>query len=144
MSSEYSIVTPGNARTPEYRAHLQKILKSGLCPFCPGGDTLRDQKILRQNTSFWASHNYVPISGSQHHLILVPHRHLEELSEITAEEWLDFIKILAWLKKKFKITGAITYVREGDPLKTGATVSHLHFQFIVPKKIVKLYFGPSP
>ena len=140
----YPIVEPSNSRSPEYRAHLEMILASGICPFCPGGETYQKQERLGENEHWIASRNYQPLANTSYHFLFIPKRHVESRGELSGEELRALVMLEDGIKKEREITGSVLYGRDGDPLLTGATVAHLHFQMIVPQGSAQVFFGPYP
>lgn len=141
----YPIVEPRNARRPEFVRYLEEILESGQCPFCPGGVTHNDQPILYRNQSWWVTKTVQPLPNTKHHFMITPFRHILAMEEITADEWRDFTNAIDWAKTHLDHKGIAYYWRQGDPMITGATVSHIHVQAVVPDgNIVTVTFGPYP
>ena len=58
--------------------------------------------------------------------------HKEMLSELTAAEGADLIKILALAEKYTQAPGGGFAMRFGDSDYSAGTVTHLHAHFIVP------------
>jgi dihydrofolate reductase len=143
-TGKHPIVEPTNARNEIYRADLESIQNSGQCPFCPGGKTLREQKILRENNTWLLTKNYHPVSGSVHHFVLIPKRHVEKREELDTEEIQDLWEMQRWVESEYRSTGSVLYGRSGEPLVTGATVAHIHFQLVIPVGLVTVTFGPYP
>lgn len=143
-TGNYPIVEPVNGRNEEYRAQLTKILNDTICPFCPGGETLRDQEILKATKYWFVKFNHHPLANTVYHFMITPHRHIVAMEEITTEEWQDLCEIRQWLKSQYDMTGDAMYGRSGEPLVTGATVSHFHMHIIVPAGLVQVSFGMFP
>lgn len=140
-TNKYPIVEPNNGRNDEYRADLTSILESGNCPFCPGGKTLKQQEILKKDDSWFLTKNYHPLAGTIHHFIVTPVRHVTFVEDILPEEWAKLSDLRRWLRTEYSMTGDAMYVRSGEPIVTGATVSHLHFHIIVPAEFIQVSFG---
>lgn len=138
---EYPIVEPRNARNKEYRDHLNQILESGRCPFCPGGDTYEKQERLAENEHWIASRNYHPLKGTLHHFLFTPKRHVIYRSEFSGKELKALVEVENEIKLAHDIDGCIIFGREGDPMVTGASVLHLHFQMVVPDGLMQLHLG---
>jgi len=135
------IVEPANGRNEEYKAQLERILESGICPFCQNGETLKEQLILRSNQSWWIKENAHPLAHTLYHFVITPNRHIESVDDITSAEWEDLKEMRAWVKQNYPANGDAMYVRSGEPLVTGATVTHLHYHMIVPAGLVDVKFG---
>lgn len=139
--ADYPITIPSNARRPEVKEYLQKVLESGQCPFCRGGATHRDQPILATNEHWWLTRTTQPLPNTQEHFMIVPYRHLLNMADATPEEWTSFTELMRWAEKEFKQDGIAYYWRQGDPMITGATVMHLHVQAIIPQGLATVHFG---
>lgn len=144
------VVNPDNARNKTYREQLEVIQASGKCPFCPGGYTMEDPaeqaKMVYQNDSWIVKENTHALEGAKHHFVLIVKTHRLRISEMTSEEAIGFLDALAWIRKKYSPAGGEFYMREGDTSLTGATVKHLHAQYIIPNpgETIVVYFGPLP
>nr|AIA13018.1 Dihydrofolate reductase [uncultured bacterium] len=143
-TGEYPIVEPYNARTEEFKKYLNEIIDEGKCPFCPGGATHRNQEMIYQNDHWWVINTLQPLANTLHHFMIVPFRHIVTMDELTAAEWEGFSKMLTWANGQFKANGLAYYWRQGEPMVTGASVSHLHVQAIAPAGLVQVNFGPYP
>lgn len=135
------IVEPGNGRNEEYRAQLQGILDSGICPFCPDGETLREQQILHENATWLIKENAHPLANALYHFVLWPKRHIESVDDLTVEEFTDLLEMRRWMKENYPATGDAMYARSGELKVTGATVAHLHWHSVVPAGLVTVNFG---
>ena len=144
---EAMIVDPRNGRTPNYKSELVRIQRARLCPFCPGGKTLTEGKdpVIAQNSHWIAIDSHTPVKGAKTHWVIFPKKHKTRLSEVTVGDWHMFTDLLNELKKKFDVTGGAVYIREGDSEITGATVLHLHLNYVVPdneaEQAVCVFFG---
>lgn len=99
------------------------------CPFCDGGNRViyeSEKSILTY--ALWPYH--------KHHLLVVPKRHVESLTELSKEEMLDIDmlqeKALETLKK-LGYKGITHIVREGNGVNKA--VNHVHFHTIPEVKI---------
>lgn len=138
----YPIVEPSNARRPEVKEYLQKILESGKCCFCRDGATHRDQPILTANEHWCLTRTTQPLPNTREHFMIIPYRHILDMADVTPEEWEGFRDLMCWAEKEFNHTGIAYYWRQGDPMLTGATVSHIHVQAVVPDGgLVTVHFG---
>jgi dihydrofolate reductase len=139
------IVDPRNGRGSDYQKELLAIQRSRLCPFCPGGKTLTagTDPVIAENDKWVAINSHTPIENTAFHWVIFPKRHMTELKEITGDDWEAYLEIVELLKKRHGVIGGAPNIREGDTEITGATVRHLHFNYIVPFKgiAVCVYFG---
>nr|AIA18171.1 Dihydrofolate reductase [uncultured bacterium] len=140
-TGKFPIVEPGNGRNEEYKAQLERILASGQCPFCPNGETLKEQEIIYENDTWFVKHNAFPLENTVFHFVLTPKRHIEFFDDISDAEWIGLKACRQWLKEKYNFTGDALYARSGELLVTGATVAHFHCHIIVPAGLVQVSFG---
>jgi len=128
------LVDPRNARTPEYVAELLKIQRSRKCPFCPDGKTLTagEDEIIAQNNFWYAIRTHTPVKGAEHHWVIISKTHLTSLQEVAGAYWSEMERLLRGLQRMHEVTGGALFVREGDTEVSGATVRHIHFNYVVP------------
>lgn len=140
-TNHYPIVEPANGRNEEYRSQLQRILESKQCPFCERGETLKEQKIIFESSTWFITPNRHPLPNTLHHFVITPKRHIEFFDELNDTEWQGLKECRVWLKEKYNFTGDAIYARSGEPLVTGASVAHFHAHLIVPAGNVQVSFG---
>jgi len=67
------------------------------CPFCDKSNN----RMLLSTQHAYLTYNIAPYHT--HHLLVIPHRHVESLSDLQDEEWIDIVylqkKSLSILKK---------------------------------------------
>ena len=137
----YPIVEPNNARSETYRRYLEEILKSEKCPFCPGGATRFDQETLAENEGWWLTRTTQPIAGTKSHFLIIPQKHVLSMQEIGIRDFTRLQEIFAIAQKRFGYENLVCYWREGDPIITGASVSHIHLQCMELAETSLVYFG---
>lgn len=125
-----------NARDTEQIRRMKALKKAGVCYFCRKGsqEKVTTPKVIYEKKFFYITPNNFPYGGSIHHYLIVPKRHLDDLTQISNKEMVELKKMIVWLKKHFKIKGYSVFIRSGEMNYTGATIDHLHFHFIVGKK----------
>lgn len=128
------VVDPKYAKSGEYKEVINTIARWGKCPFCPNDFRYHKNPILKESNGWLITKNSWPYQNSKHHLIIVAKRHMEDLGELTPDDFKTAKRLSDWAVKKFKIKGGALTIRFGDTAYTGATVCHLHFHLIVPKK----------
>lgn len=121
-------VIPDNARTPEYRAKLEQWLAQGECPFC---NNTMNQEIIASSGFWYVTLNANPLENVIEHFMIIPNRHVESMYELNDEEWGDLKNALEAMEYTF-LGDKVYYWRDGDKLKSGGTVQHLHLQGIIP------------
>lgn len=120
--------------TSNYRYYKQTVqdLKHGKCPFCQI-DTERN-KTLYENDSWRLWKNDVaPRSGQELQLIVPSKRHIENILDLTFDEWADLQDLIHWSHEVLGVGGdGVWVVRTGDPARNAKSVPHLHFNFQMP------------
>ena len=121
------------AKNKDYKATLEKIIKTNKCPFCPDNFKYHKKPILKTYLGWQATANSWPYPGTKHHFIFICQKHKTNFSHLTDQDFKAIRTLFNWVIKKYKIKGGALTLRFGDQNYTGATVSHLHFHLIVPK-----------
>lgn len=123
-----------NTRDPEQRRIMEEQLRLGICHFCREGFETRHKAPIVHEKEFWfiTANNfpYVKDEGT-HHYLIVPKRHVAKITELNIGELIGLQSALQWLEKKLQVSGYSFFMRNGDMAYTGATLSHLHGQFLV-------------
>lgn len=123
-----------NARTPEQKALMEKIIADGVCPFCAEHFTKYHPKPVIKETDHWFfSENMSPYIGTKHHYLFVYKAdHATSPSELTPEAWSDLLTVMQWALKEFSIAGGTFAMRFGTEKKYSNSVMHLHAHLIEP------------
>jgi len=107
----------------KYTKYLKNLTT---CPFCNG----KNEAIIQSSKSFLT---YALSPYHKHHLLVIPNRHVESLSELDESELEDIdmlqekgLKIL----KKLGYESITLLVREGNAINK--SINHTHFH-IIPK-----------
>ncbi|OGC76121.1 hypothetical protein A2619_02060 [candidate division WWE3 bacterium RIFOXYD1_FULL_39_9] len=125
----------GNARFDDQKAVMQKILESGDCPFCPENlAKYHHGKVLREGNSWILTFNQWPREHAKYHLLLILKEHAVSLAELSQEASNEFFDHMRWAERRFMVRGGLLFMRFGETEYSGASVNHLHAQFIVPDK----------
>ena len=106
-----------------YKDFLKTVTK---CPFCGG-----DNRIIKDMPGAYITYSIAPYH--KHHLLVVPKRHVLDLSELSDEESKDIISLQKLGQEMLKKLGYKDYtilVRFGE--NSGKSVEHTHFH-IVPE-----------
>lgn len=105
--------------------------KDRSCPF----DAPKASEILLENENAYLTYALAPYHID--HLLVVPKRHVEHISDITDQEMLDIDALLrtGWdiLKQHMKYKNVSFLMREGEG--SGASVAHMHYHIIPEIKI---------
>lgn len=121
-----------NTRDPKQRRIMEEQQKLGICHLCRKDFETRHKAPIIHEEEFWfVTANNFPYEGSVHQYLIVPKRHIFKLSHFNVGESLEFPMVVKWLENHLGTDGYSLFVRCGDMAYTGATLSHLHYQFIV-------------
>lgn len=116
----------------EYVALLKKAGETGECPFCPGN--LSERNEIFASTSNWQLISVLwPYANAAYHFLIIPKKHIVQLSDIRAEDWSEIQDLIQWAREHFSIfaIGGGLAIRFGT--NSGVTIRHLHFHLIAPK-----------
>ncbi|MEK7512616.1 MAG: HIT domain-containing protein [Patescibacteria group bacterium] len=122
-----------NAGTKAYAETLREIEASGRCPFCIE-NLLRwhPEGILRKGAHWFLIRNQFKYKEAEQHFVLVSLVHAENFSDLPPEAMGETLEFFRFVQDEFGIPYGGIALRFGEPAKTGATVSHLHFHIIKP------------
>ena len=134
------VVDPRFARKGEYKEVIDKIIQEGKCPFCPENFRYHKNPILKRSANWFITRSSWPYKNSRLHFLIIGKEHKEQFFELTVVDYANVKELVNWAVQKFKIKGAAIALRFGNTAYTGATVCHLHFQLIVPKKYKTVNF----
>lgn len=110
-----------------YKQHQQAYRYAEECAFCnPDGENV---KVDSETKSFYIIKNRFPYTqwdgqGVDDHLMVVPKKHTETLSDLTAEESVEFTQVLG----SFENQGYSVYARA--PVSNRKSVLHQHTHLI--------------
>lgn len=128
------VVNKRNARKGEYRKVIEKIDGMGKCPFCPDNFLYHKKPILRRRGDWFLTENTWPYKDTRHHLIVIGKKHKENLLDLTDKDFQNVLALAKWAIKEYNIQGGALAMRFGNTNLTGASVAHIHFHILVPKK----------
>jgi diadenosine tetraphosphate (Ap4A) HIT family hydrolase len=130
--SQDEFMNIGNARNPLQIENMKKIAAEGFCPFCPAHmKKYHTPPILKTGTHWYVTPNMYPYENTKHHFLFVTNEHLTDTKELRPEAWAELQTHVAWLIDEYTIDSGTLVFRSGNMEKNGATVQHLHAQFIV-------------
>ncbi len=134
------LVDLDNARLAEQRQVMEKIIEAGECPFCLENlKKYHTPEIIKENESWLLTTNRWPYKHTKFHYLAILKTHKENLSELTAKEGADLIKLLSFAQKYCQAPGGGFAMRFGDTSYSAGTIRHLHAQFIVPDREAENY-----
>ncbi len=130
--SQEPLMQIGNARTKLQADTMQKIHEEGFCPFCPEHiQKYHTPPIVRTGSHWYVTPNMYPYDNTKFHFLFITTAHITDSNDLSSEAWAELQEHIKWLIAEYKMSNGTLLMRSGDMTKTGATVSHLHAQFIV-------------
>lgn len=121
-----------NARAGEYKRVIEKIVKTGKCPFCPENFKYHKKPVFKAKGNWFLTDNTWPYKNASCHLMIIGKTHKENFRELQESDWQAISFLTNFAIKKFRIKGGAICMRFGDTDFTGASVAHLHFHVISP------------
>jgi diadenosine tetraphosphate (Ap4A) HIT family hydrolase len=120
-----------NARRDDQRELMRKIIEDGICPFCRENLEKYHPKPILFETDCWiVTTNAFPYELTKGHFLVIYRDHIENNSQISPKGWQEIEIVIARLQKEHGLEYGTMLMRFGDTSKTGATVTHLHFQLV--------------
>ena len=111
-----------------YDQVLTEVAKRGKCVFCD----LKEKYLIEKKDSVVLTVALFPYVDG--HLLIIPRRHIEHMRALNKKEReavFDLVKRgKDILKDKLKVENVWFLLREGQGIKTGKSVKHLHFHLI--------------
>ncbi len=127
--------TENTAHRPDgiYGEVIAQIKKEGICPFCPGNLMKHHTNPILAEGSCWIlTKNAFPYENVKHHILIIHKNHIERIEEVSPEAWIELKSLIETFSKENNIPGGTIVMRFGNTAYTGATVSHLHANFVSP------------
>jgi diadenosine tetraphosphate (Ap4A) HIT family hydrolase len=132
-----------NSRSDEMRRRMVLLRENNLCLFCQEGFNLLEKTKLFECKHWYVTINDAPYAGATTHVMAVPHRHIADPEELTADELHELFQVvIPWLRKELGMQGLSGIFRFGRTQRTGATIHHLHFHFVEGVDRVDLHHPP--
>lgn len=132
MSDENQFMNIENAREPLQVSNMKRIAEDGVCPFCPEHlAKYHVPPIVNEGTYWLVTPNMYPYENTAHHFLFITKEHLTDSQKLSPEAWNELQTLSKWVIETYAISSGTLLMRSGNMNKTGATVLHLHAQFIV-------------
>lgn len=140
-----------NYRTADQLAEMQRLEAAGICLFCP--EILREhsrQRVAWETRHWSVTPNEFPYKGTRIHLLVVPHKHVNDMLDLDDESLGDFWNALRLIRERFDLDHYGLGVRNGNCGFTGATIAHVHAHVLVgdetldPEVPVRMKFSSRP
>jgi diadenosine tetraphosphate (Ap4A) HIT family hydrolase len=122
--------TMDNVLSPAYKAHMERTIGQGVCPFCNPDPKVN--VLIREGTYWMAWPNPFPYPHHRHHIILATKMHCTEIDEVTPRMWAELGTFIASICDEFDIAGGGIAMRFGDPKLSASSLHHLHAHIQVP------------
>lgn len=100
------------------------------CPFCE--IDREHNKIVAENTHWYAWPCNPPEKNTRLHFIFVPKRHVQSTRELTDEEILLLFGVRRSVQYNYGYKSCGTLIRDGDARLSAGTIEHLHIHDMVP------------
>jgi rfaE bifunctional protein nucleotidyltransferase chain/domain len=111
-----------------YDQVLATVSKKGKCVFCD----LKKKYLIEEKDGVVLTVALFPYVDG--HLLIIPQRHIEQMEKLKKKEQAAVFNLVEKgkkiLKQKLKVENVWFMLREGEGIKAGKTVSHLHFHLI--------------
>jgi diadenosine tetraphosphate (Ap4A) HIT family hydrolase len=120
-----------NARDDEQRRRMQEADSKGVCYFCELFRKPGEEKFLFIGNHWFIKKNDFPYTGSVHHYLIVSQKHLTTVEQLSGEPASELFEAIRFLSANLDASGFSLFVRSGDMAFTGASLAHLHFQFLI-------------
>jgi len=134
-SPKLQYIELANVRSLKQLHEYRLIRQRQHCPFCPEQlSTYHNNPIIREGNHWLLTQNDYPYPDTDTHLLLIHRRHAEKFSDISREAQLELFALATETETHGYFTGGGLCVRVGDPLRSGASVKHLHFHLICPRR----------
>jgi len=121
-----------HARSDDQKRVLKGIVEDDVCPFCQENLAKYHKNPIVIDGKHWlVTENQWPYDNAVLQILIIAKRHVETVSDLTAEEWHDWTNMLSDAVERYGITSGAVCMRFGNPIESGASVLHLHSQIIV-------------
>lgn len=141
LNADFDPYAPESQLTARERGFYEKVLEVvaqiGKCVFCD----LKEKYLVREKDGVVLTVALYPyIDG---HLLIIPRRHFTSIKELKPEEWQTIMSLFQEgariLKEKLGVNNVWFLIREGEGIKVGKTVEHLHFHLMpYDLKVIKM------
>ncbi|MBQ6436504.1 HIT domain-containing protein [bacterium] len=122
-----------NARYPDQIATMKQSLANHESPFLPENlAKYHKLPIIKKGKYWYVTANQWPYQHTKVHFLIIANQYWTKLTDITPEASAEVITLAQWLQKKYHVPGGALCIRFGNSDYSGATIDHLHWQYIVP------------
>lgn len=122
----------GNSRNSEQLAEMRRLQRESKCLFCAEHlEAEPANRVLMRTASWSITQNRYPYAGAKLHFLVIPNRHVADITELPEDVLADFWIALKWVKSTYGLAFYGLGARCGDCRFTGGTIQHLHVHVIV-------------
>ena len=122
-----------NARWPDQIAAMQKSLDNHESPFLLNNlDKYHHLPVIKKGEWWYITANQWPYEHTKLHFLIIATHYWTKIEQITPRAACEALSLAKWLIQEYKIPGGAWCIRFGDSNYSGATIDHLHWQFMVP------------
>lgn len=119
------------ARTDNQLAMMKDLEERGVCIFCPEHLETEDFSPILIKTKHWqVKNNSFPYKGTRVHLLAIPNKHINTLSQLENDARIDLFDILGKCEKDFELSSYAMVARSGDMSRNGGSIEHLHIHIV--------------
>lgn len=132
LNADFDPHAPDNQLAAREKGFYDKVLKEvaerGKCVFCD----LKDKYIIAEKDDVVLTVALYPYEDG--HLLIIPRRHIESIDELADKERQSVFELAKQgrklLKDNLNVENFWLLVREGEGIKAGKTVDHLHYHLL--------------
>lgn len=131
INADFDPFSPQTQLTAREKGFYEKVWQTAgnmKCVFCD----LREKYVITEKNGVVLTVALYPYVDG--HLLIIPKRHIESMGELSRKEEGVVFELARTgtklLKKKYGVENSWFLIREGDGIKVGKTVRHLHFHLI--------------
>lgn len=131
INADFDPFSPQAQLTAREKGFYEKVWQTAegmKCVFCD----LKEKYIVTEIDGMVLTVALYPYTDG--HLLIIPRRHIESMKELSMEEEKVVFELARigtrLLRKKYGVENSWFLVREGNGIKVGKTVKHLHFHLI--------------
>ena len=108
------------------RDNIFKFYWKKECPFCPNID---EDNVIWKGKYFFIQHAKYSYLWLKNHFLLVPYRHVIMTSELTKNEFSEFVEIEKFMENKYNWEDYFSFIRQSLS-KDSRSVEHLHYHYL--------------
>lgn len=131
LNADFDPFSPEAQLTAREKGFYEKVWKQATAEKCVFCDLKEKYIIKEQDGVVLTTALFSYIDG---HLLIIPKRHIESVNELNEKEERAILELSRFgtklLKEKMGVENCWILVREGDGIKAGKTVLHLHFHVL--------------